>query len=286
LPKKGLGKGLSALISSSLSEEDARSLAEVPIGEINANPFQPRRTFDKESLSTLAESIREHGILQPVILKRTGAETYELVAGERRVRAAEIVGLATVPAVIRTYDDRKMLEIALIENLQREDINALDAARAYNSLRKDYGLTQNEVAQRVGKAQSTIANALRLLSLPKKVLVSLENSDITEGHARAVLQAPVKAQLKLWEEAKLKGLSVRETEKLARKAKKTSKSKDSEATGIDGHDPNLLALEDKLQTALGTKVKLRWNGKTGRIEIEFYSEEHLESVVERLIGGN
>src|SRR5262249_22236623 len=150
------------------------------------NPYQPRRMFTPAALAELADSIREHGIIQPVIVKRTGDQSYELVAGERRVRAAEIVGLASVPAIIRAYEKQKMLEVALIENLQREDINPVDAATACDRLRTEFNLTQEEIAKRVGKAQSTVANTLRILSLPKKLLDSLSNGDLSEGHARAV----------------------------------------------------------------------------------------------------
>src|SRR5687768_17440585 len=213
--KRGLGRGLGALLPGASDESDA-SLKDVPLDQIKANPYQPRQIFDETGLGELSRSIQEHGILQPVILKRTGMDSYELVAGERRFRAARQAGLQSIPAVVREYQPSQMLEVALIENLQREDINAVDAAHAYQRLRTEFGLTQEEIARRVGKAQSTIANTLRLLALPDEVLASVQRGEITEGHARAILQARPEAQLVVWQDARNQGLSVRQTERLAR----------------------------------------------------------------------
>ena len=283
--KRGLGRGLSALLPGALEDSDA-SMREVPLDQIRANPYQPRQVFDESGLGELSKSIEEHGILQPVILKRTGIDSYELVAGERRFRAARQAGLHSIPAVVREYKPSQMLEVALIENLQREDINAVDAAHAYQRLRTEFGLTQEEIARRVGKAQSTIANTLRLLALPDEVLESVRRGEISEGHARAILQARPEAQFQVWQNARNQGLSVRETERAAREVSNSASTAKRRRESADSteSDPHLAAAEEALQVALGTKVRIRWFGESGQIAIEFYSADQLDGILERIIG--
>lgn len=290
MAKKALGKGLGALLTSSAAEEGAGGVQEVPVRHIRPNPYQPRKAMKAESVTELAESIRAHGVIQPLIVKQIGIDSYELVAGERRWRAAQEAGLRTVPVVVRDYENRQMLEVALIENLQREDIGPVEAATAYKRLGAEFGMTQSQIATRVGKAQSTIANCVRLLTLPPRIVTSLGKGEISEGHARALLQTPAKERIAALDRIKREELSVREAEALARGelaakipiAKNTRKGR--RKSDKDGTlDPNLAAMEDELRTALGTKVSLKWNGEAGRLEIEFYSQEHLESVVEKLL---
>ncbi len=285
MDKRGLGKGLGALISGSYGEEDASSVREVPVGQIRPNPYQPRQIFDADRLAELVESIREHGVLQPVLLRRVAIDNYELIAGERRFRAAETVGLKSIPALVKEYGDSQMLEVALIENVQREDISPVEAAFAFRRLGAEFGMTQQAIAKRVGKAQSTIANTLRLLSLPEPILESLQRGEITEGHARTLLQIEGKAQTATWEAIRRRGLSVRETERMARELLSRSSVSEAERPKPDSlPDPNLMAVEAGLREALGTKVNVRCTNGVGRIEIEFYDEQQLEGLIERLTG--
>ena len=261
-------------------------LSFIDIDTIRLNPRQPRKSFDQGKLDDLAESVREHGIIEPVIVRPADNGAYELVAGERRFRAAVQAGLRSIPAVARVLDDRQSLEIAIIENVQREDINALECALAYRKLMDEFGLTQEQVAERVGKSRSTIANTLRLLNLPKSIQDSLDTGEISEGHARAILSiAKIEDQIKVWETVVKEGLSVRDTEKLSRtpKASKTSKTPDvARATTCHGQtDPHLSDIEDKLRRFLGTKVTIgRQVSGTGKIEIEFYDEEDLSRILD------
>jgi ParB family transcriptional regulator, chromosome partitioning protein len=278
--KKGLGRGLEALLGA--QEETAAGVREVELSRIRANPWQPRSEFDQERIEELAQSVREHGILQPVLLRQTDTNGFELIAGERRYRAAQLAGLARIPAIVREYADRQMLEVALIENLQREDINAVDAATAYRRLSSEFGLTQDEIAARVGKARSTITNSLRLLSLPAPVLAALRQGEISEGHARALLQVPPALQLRAYQEIRQRGLNVRETEKLARERGDVRRK--TPAAAPASADPEVVAIEEALQTALKTRVRVRNAGGVGRIEIDFYSQDELEGILERIIG--
>jgi len=270
-----------------MSDDDAGTVREVRVDHIRPNPYQPRQSLDEAKLLELIESIRANGILQPVLLRRVAVDVYELIAGHRRVFAAQELGLFTVPAIVRPCSDREMLEIALIENLQREDINPVDAALGYRRLAEEFGMRQDEIAKRVGKAQPTIANALRILALPEPILQSVRLGEITESHARALLKLPSDAQRSAWETVRRRGLSVKETERLTRemlnnplKASLTRLQKES----TPPKDPNHAAVEEALQIALSTKVTIRQSGGIGKIEIEFYSAEELEGIVERIIG--
>lgn len=258
-------------------------LSVIDIDRIRLSPYQPRKSFDDEKLDELAESIREHGMIEPVIVRPTDAGAFELVAGERRFRAAVRAGLRSIPAVARALDDRQSFEVALIENLQREDIKPLECAEAYRRLMHEFGLTQEQIAQRVGKDRSTVANTLRLLNLPRPILESLDRDEITEGHARALLSiADPEAQVRAWERVVKRGLSVRDTERLSRMPSMSMTPPVSRATKhYRDADPNLADVEDKLRRFLGTKVKIRQrDGAGGRIEIEFYEDGDLMRILE------
>lgn len=260
-------------------------LSVIDISKIRLNPNQPRKTFDEDKLEELSDSIREHGVIEPIIVRPSGDGVYELVAGERRFRAAVNAGLRSIPAVARVLNDRQSLELALIENIQREDIKPLECAEAYRRLMDEFGLTQEQVAERVGKSRSAVANTLRLLNLPPPILESLDKGEITEGHARALLSiTDAEEQLHVWQKVVKDGLSVRETERLSRtpRASRTSRtSKVSRATGRHGHDPYLSDVEDKLRRFLGTKVSIERQGDgKGRIVVEFYDDDDLMRILE------
>jgi ParB family chromosome partitioning protein len=286
MEKRGLGKGLGALISGSFGEDDAASVREVRVEHIRPNPYQPRQVFDPERLAELVASVREYGVLQPVLLRRVGVDSYELIAGERRFRAAQEVGLRAIPALVREYSDPQMLEVALIENVQREDISPVEAAKAYRRLNSEFGMTQTEIARRVGKAQSTIANTLRLLALPASILESLQRGEISEGHARTLLQVGGEDQASAWEAIRSKGLSVREAERLAKQIleRPHSTAVVEKVRREPLQDPNLAAVEGALRESLGTKVHVRLLNGIGKIEIEFYDEQQLEGLIARLTG--
>lgn len=259
-------------------------LSVIDINKIRLNPNQPRKSFDEDKLNELAESIRECGLIEPVIVRPAGDGIFELVAGERRFRAAVQAGMHGIPAVARVLSDRQSFEIALIENLQREDIKPLECAQAYRRLIDEFGLTQEQIADRVGKKRSTVANTLRLLSLPAQILESLGKEEITEGHARALLSvSDAEDQLKVWDRVVRKGLSVRETERLSRSPEAIRRARRaivSRATCRQGTDPNLADIEDKLRRYLGTKVKITRQDAKGKIEIEFYDDEDLIRILD------
>ena len=293
MEKRGLGRGLAALISDTMSDDTQVQVQEIPLTQIVANPYQPRSLFDPIKQEELVASIREHGILQPILLRRVGHERYQLVAGERRFRATQAAGLASIPALVKDCTEREQLEMAVVENVQREDIGAMEAARAYRRMADEFGMTQETIAQRVGKSRTSITNTLGLLDLPEEVQDSIERGEISEGHARAlktIRDAP--ALLRIWQEVLKHGLSVRDAEKRAREVRLPAPppSRDpqpsvSRAGTALSHDPNESYLLDQLQQALQTKVALKRNaGGGGRLEIEFYSEEDLERIVEALAG--
>lgn len=269
--RRALGRGLGALIPYAPAAEPAAATTLAPVAAIAPNPLQPRRLFSEDSLQELAQSIREHGILQPLLVRRANGG-FELIAGERRLRAAQLAGLETVPVTVRDVDDRALLEMALIENLQREDLNAIEQARAYRRLVDEFLLTQDEIASRVGKDRSTVANMLRLLQLPAAVQADIERGLLSAGHARALVNAGSDAlQIELAQEVVAKRLTVRETEKLAKRHARPLV------------DPEQRAAEQRLSAALATRVRLvhRKNG-AGRIEIEYYSLAELNGLIERL----
>ena len=281
--KMGLGKGLGALIPEP-EPEGPKSLLYCGIEEIHPNRSQPRKHFDEPRLKELADSIKEKGILEPLIVRRA-AEGYEIVVGERRWRAAQKAGLKEIPVLLKELDDREVLELSLIENLQRDDLNPLEEAEAYKRLTEEFGLNQEELGSRLGKDRSTVANTLRLLKLPYEVREQLLRNRITPGHARAILSLESREKQKeLCGLVIQKGLSVRETENLAKRWSKTSTKVTASEKKRGDLESQLIALGDSLRRHLGTKVQIRAKGKRGKIEIEYYSFEDFERIVETIIG--
>jgi ParB family chromosome partitioning protein len=276
----GLGRGLGALIPQ--TNPAGAAPVEIPISRIKGNPYQPRQRVEQRALEELAASIAQHGVLQPVLVTEI-LDGYQLVAGERRVRAAQLAGLDHVPAVVRQMAARDQLAIALVENIQRADLNAIEEAHAFRQLADEFELTQDEIASRVGKARSTIANTLRLLDLEPSVQDALAEGGLTEGHARALLGSPATVQRQLAEAVQARGLSVRQTEELVRRLRDQPVPRPKSAGPSDGE---LERLEEELRRALGTKVVLARSRRGGRIVIEFYSDEELNRLFERLTGGN
>jgi ParB family chromosome partitioning protein len=287
-PKPGLGRGLGALIPGANEIEASRAgVVEIAVTDIRANPRQPRLVRSQEALQLeeLAASIKEHGVIQPLIVTRTegpGAP-YTLVAGERRWRAAQLAGLVRVPAIIKEVTPQEMLEIALVENIQRNDLSPLEEAAAFQQLINEFGLTPDAVAERVGKSRVAIYNTLRLLKLPGQIQAALMQGEISEGHARALLSlSSAVDQLAVLNEIKAHDLNVRQTEELIRRlnSPKTTEKKAQRDQRWQGAKE----YESRLREALGTKVALMRSRKGGRIIIEFYSEEELEAIYEKLIG--
>lgn len=273
-----LGRGLDALISTdTVKTEGSSSISEIAISQIKANPNQPRREFDPEALQELADSIKEIGIIQPITLRKMDDGTYQIIAGERRFRASQLAGLTTVPAYIRTADDENVMEMALIENIQREDLNSMEIALAYQHLLEEYSLTQEKLSERVGKKRTTIANYLRLLKLPAQIQVALKNRELDMGHARALLALdnPIE-QIRLFEEIQTFGYSVRKVEELIKKKKeKTAAKKDEKKTASD-YD----ILKKHLANFFQTDVQLTCSAKgKGKIAISFKNEEELERII-------
>jgi len=281
--KKGLGRGLDALISSANTLEEAKnSVVELKINDIDPNTKQPRKTFDQERLEALAESIKEHGVVQPIIVKTEGSR-YIIVAGERRWRAAKLAGLKTVPAIVKDLTSREVMEIALIENLQREDLNPVEEAEAYQRLIEEYSLTQEEVAKLVGKSRTAIANSVRLLSLSKEIKEMITDGRLTSGHARALITvSDGRKQLSLANQIVEKGLNVREAEKLASMENKKQK-KNKKQKPVDKIAAEMKNLEDKLRSAYGTKVSLYDSEGRGRIVFEYYSNEEFDRIIDLLL---
>lgn len=275
----GLGRGLGALIPQ--TNPAGAAPVEIPISRIRGNPYQPRQRVDQEALEQLAASISVHGILQPVLVTEV-LDGYQLVAGERRVRAAQLAGLDRVPAIVRQMADRDQLAVALVENIQRADLNALEEAHAYRQLLDEFDLSQDDVASRVGRARSTVANTLRLLDLEAPVQDALRDGRISEGHARALAGAAPAAQRQLLEAVVARGLSVRQTEELVRRLREAAPASKPSPRAADG---DMERLEDELRRALGTKVTVARSRKGGRIVIEYYGEEELSRLYDRLIGG-
>ncbi len=289
--RSGLGRGLDSLIPTEKVKETNEMFIEVPISAIAANEFQPRSRFDEEALVSLTESIRELGVLQPILVRRSGTDRYELIAGERRWRAARRAGLAVVPAVVRDADDKTSLEHALVENLHREDLNALEEAAAYQQLIDDFSLTQEEVSKRVGKSRSAVANTLRLFQLPTSVQKLVASGEISAGHARALLASPDRAfQQEMASRCVRDGLNVRQIEELVRQ----SLSHDDEPEEKKSEPPSpsvgqtkpaaLLELEELLGSRLDTRVGVAMGKSKGKVTIEFADLEDLERIYQVLMG--
>lgn len=280
---QGLGRGLAALIPPRTG--GAPGPTDILIEHVRPNPFQPRRHFDEAELATLTASIREHGVLQPIVVTEA-LDGYELVAGERRLRAAAAAGLERIPAVVRQLDDRSRLEIALVENLQREDLDPIEAAQGFRRLIDEFGFTQEEIGARVGRARSTVANTLRLLDLAPVVQAAVAERRLTEGHARALGGLSVEHQEHVVDTVIDQDLSVRQTEELVRRLREPRQAPDpAPAAPARRPDPDLERVEEDLRRALGTKVSLARSRAGGRIVIEYYSDEELERLYERLTGG-
>ena len=283
--KTGLGRGLEALIP--LAEEEAaaapKGVTEVPLASITPNPHQPRAPIRDQDLVELAASIEEHGVIQPLVVTRA-PDGYQLIAGERRWRAARLAGLSTVPVIVKDVAPSGMLELALVENLQRSDLNPLEEATAYRQLTEDFGLTQEQVARRVGKSRVAVSNTLRLLKAARSVQEALLAEKISEGHARALLglehasaqEAALKAVLK-------RELTVRQTEKLVQRLLGL-RPENGERRPAGEISPETRALESRFREALGTKVSLTRKGEGGRVVFYFYSEEELDALYERIVG--
>lgn len=275
--KRGLGKGLGALIPEN-AEPMANAVTEIKVTEIIPNENQPRRHFNDEALRELAESINEHGVVQPIIVKRV-ENGYSIIAGERRWRASRLAGKKTIPAIIKDYSQVEIMEIALIENLQREDLNAIEEAHAYKTLMEEYHMTQEEIAKRIGKSRPAIANSLRLMQLPEKIKELLQNGSLSAGHARALLAVDgVKRQLEIAEKIVDQQLNVRQVEKLARDKREGQTGK---RTG-NKVDIEIQEIEERLMTVLGTKIKIYHKKDKGRIEIEYYGTDELDRLIELL----
>jgi len=276
LSRQALGKGLRSLIPQG-EAVNRNQVSQIDVEKITANPFQPRRHFDQDKLEELAESIRNHGVLEPIIVRRTGDE-YQIVVGERRWRASQLAGLGTIPAVVKELSDREMMEMALIENLQREDLNAIEEAEGYRILMDEFAMTQEEVAKSVGKKRSSIANTLRLLTLEPPLKQMVAEGRLSPGHAKVLLSVESgKLRYALAQKVLEEDLSVRQLEKLVQQRPKKAVRKDSK-------DPEVQTVQDELQRLLGTKVRLFYKRGKGRIEIEYYSDEELERIIELLRG--
>ncbi|MFQ5802517.1 MAG: ParB/RepB/Spo0J family partition protein [Candidatus Methylomirabilales bacterium] len=276
--RQALGRGLEALIP---PEKSGPRAVDIPLTEIRPSPLQPRRRFDDNKLDDLAASIRGHGVLSPVIVRQT-EDGYELIAGERRVRAAERAGLERIPAVVREASNAEILEVALIENLQREDLNPLEEAEVYRRLVEEFELTQEDVAARVGKDRASIANTLRLLKLPARIQEDLIEGALSAGHGRALLSLEGRVlQLKARESIIRRSLSVRATELLVKRLKVVPAEKRQK---LSRHSPALTSAEEQLRRALATKVRIVRTGRRGRIEVEFYSDEDLDRLIHKICG--
>ncbi len=276
-----LGRGLSSLIPQRATSGAA--VVEVPLARVVPNPYQPRRHMDDAGLEELAASIREHGVLQPVLVTET-LDGYQLIAGERRVRASRLAGLERIPALVRQLADRDQLEVALVENVQRSDLDPIDEALAYRQLIDEFGLTQERVADRVGKARTTVANTLRLLDLHPDVQAAIADARLTEGHGRALGGLAVDGQARVLGTVLDQGLSVRQTEELVRRLREP-RMRPEAPVATRRLDPDMERVEEELRRRLGTKVSLSRSRKGGRIVIEYYSDEELGRLYERLIGG-
>lgn len=292
--RKALGRGLSSLLpqrpiatpgaDATPNATPGSGALQVPIDSIDANPLQPRTVFQAERIRELADSIRANGIIQPLIVRRK-ADRYELVAGERRWRAARMAELTTVPVVVQDIADGKLLEVSLIENIQREDLNPIEVAHAYERLAREHGLSHEEIGQRTGKDRATITNMIRLLRLPPEVQLLLAEHRLSMGHARAILGLPdAESQRQLADKAAAEGLSVRQVERMVQKLTETREPGKPENLERAKIDPNVRAAIDDLEAALGTRVRIveKGNGR-GRIEIDYFSEDDLDRIYQIIV---
>ena len=288
--KSGLGRGLGALLNDAPGDEalvvekktsSGPSIGTIPVNAVEVNPFQPREDFDEEALNELADSIRLHGIIQPITVRQLSPKEYQLISGERRLQASKKAGLKEVPAYIRTADDQQMLEMALIENIQRENLNAIEVALSYQRLMAECDLKQEELGDRVGKKRSTVTNYLRLLKLPNEIQAGLRDGDISMGHARALVTIEdIDAQLKIYDQVVEHDLSVRKTEELVRNLSRAEKPK---AEQKKNSDPEILKLQTRLSSHFGTKIQVSADEKNnGQIKIPFNSTDELNRILDIL----
>ncbi len=275
----GLGRGLGALLGDDVVNADAQSVTTVPIAQVESNSAQPRKYFDEAALAELADSIRQHGIIQPLTVRKLASGYYQIIAGERRWRAARLAGLQEVPVVVIEADDRKAAELAMIENLQREDLNPMEEAQGYQTLIQQYHMTQEEAAQRVGKSRPAVANALRLLDLDPSVQQRVTEGQLSAGHARALVPLPPALQRKAADAVVQDGLSVRQTEALAKRLAAGKKEKKSPAPGQVDY---AAAAQKELSSALGRKVRIVTGRNKGRVELEYYGIDDLNDLLEAL----
>jgi ParB family chromosome partitioning protein len=280
--RSGLGKGLDALIPTTDSQIPEGGVAQIPITNIVPNPRQPRARFDPDELEELAVSIREHGVIQPLIVTKTeSAGQYTLIAGERRLMAAQMAEMRAVPAIIRGVSDQQLIELALVENVQRADLGPLETAEAYRQLTEDFNLSHDDISNRVGKSRVTVTNTLRLLNLPENVKESLVAGKISEGHARALLALPTEqAQTAALQSILKNDLNVRQTEELIRKLSGEKPKKQPAPTP----NPEIKALEERLRQHLGTRVTLNQRGKGGTLTFHYYSDEELDTLLNLIMG--
>ena len=284
--ESGLGRGLDALMgggpASLLESSEGNGVTMLPIAKVEANAAQPRKSFDPEALSDLADSIATHGILQPITVRRLQSGYYQIISGERRWRAARQAGLGEVPVLIIEADDRKVMELSLIENLQREDLNAMEESAGFRRLMEEFGLTQEECAERVGKSRSAVANALRLLNLPEPIQAMVEDGRLSAGHARALVSVADPAlQQTIAEKVANDGLSVRQTEQLVKKLTAPAKEPKAEQPNPLGVDYAAVAAKE-LGDKLGRKVKIVTGKRRGRLELEYYGVDDLNDLLEAL----
>lgn len=287
--RRGLGRGLDSLIPGANSEAGSPGVVSIDIDALEPNPLQPRTHWDDEALDALAQSISEHGIIQPIIVTQTsGSPPYQIIAGERRWRAARRAGLSSVPVLIREVSSRDALELALVENVQREDLNAIEEALAYRQLIDQFSLTQEAVARRVGRSRSAIANSLRLLEAPEQIRLAVINEEISAGHARALLAiADAADQQDALKRVIQNRLSVRQTEQLVKRLGEPARSRAGKTSDGQTLDANERAVLDRLQRVLGTRVELqRSNEGTGRLVLHFYSDEQLNDLISRIGGAS
>ena len=269
----GLGRGLDALIDTHIMTDGSSSISEVELSLITANPDQPRRSFDEDALSELASSIKEHGVISPITLRKNEDGTYMIIAGERRFRASKMAGLKSIPAYIRTAKDEQVMEWALIENIQREDLDAIEIALAYQRLMDDYNLTQERMAERVGKKRTTVANYLRLLKLPAEIQIGIKEKKIDMGHARAILGSQsTEQQLDIYKKILTNGLSVRRVEEIVSNSKTTAKRQQKTATAQYGD------IQAEMEKKFGTKIKISPN----KIIIPFRDRKELEALLKHI----
>ena len=282
--ERGLGKGLGALLGDAALQSQEGGSVSLPLAQVEPGLKQPRKRFDEETLADLADSIRTHGIIQPLTVRRLSSGYYQIIAGERRWRAAKLAGLSEVPAVIIEADDRKVMELGLIENLQREDLNPMEEAMGYRTLMEEYGLTQEETAQRVGKSRPAVANALRLIALPDAIRHLVEEGQLSAGHARALLSISSSTlQKKLAQKIIAEGLSVRQTEALAKRfAREEAQEETAYAAPPDPMKLYRDAAAKDLTTRWGRKVSITMGPKKGKLEFEFYNDEDLTELLDRL----